>query len=139
MLILSLKLNSERSIRYDMPFTEKYMRREEMRKVCWSTYGAQLLCVQSFALIWLFLPLIPLVCFLCWLAEADSVHFCLFQVWPYLFRDPQVPRSVQLGALAISLWTDLCCTFIVLSSLTRALLYYCIAAFWTRQGARGER
>jgi len=117
--------------------TDKYMRKKKVRTLCWSTYGAQLLCVQSFTLLWVFLPLIPLAGLMAWLAQVDSTRICLFQFWTKFFNS-QVPNSVQLGVLAVNLWTALSATFLCLCSMTKLLFYLFIAAFWTRLGARGE-
>jgi len=117
--------------------TEKYMRKEKVRTLCWSTYGAQLLCVESFAILLLFVPLIPVVCFMCWLTGADSVHICLVEIWGKKFSST-LPKSVELAVLAVNLWTVQSCTFLVISSLTGMFTHICIAAFWTRLGAYGE-
>jgi len=115
---------------------DKYLSSKKARNLCWSTFGTPLLCVQSFILIWvLAFPLTPLVCFLFWLLDADSVHICIFQIWTH-FAHFQMPRSVELVVLAINLWTILICTFLAASSLSRLLFYLCVAAFWTQVGAR---
>jgi len=112
------------------------MRSKKAQNFYWSTYGAQLFCVQAFILTWIFpFPLIPLVGFVGWLLDIDSVHICLVQIWAHFFGS-QVPRMVQIGVLIVNLWTVVSCTFLILSSLTRLLFYLCITAFWTRLGAR---
>jgi len=108
------------------------MRSKKARTFYWSTYGAQLLCIPAFTLTWLPLPVIPLICFLFWLLNADSVHISVAQIWTH-FVGSQLPRSVGLVVLVLNILTVLSNTFLVISSLTRLLFYLCITAFWTRE------
>jgi len=117
--------------------TEKYMRNNKDRACCWSTYGAQLLCVQAFTFLWLSAPFIVLATFIGWLLNVDSLHICIVKIWTY-FLSYQFPRVVQLGILMVNLWTIFCSMVYVLSNLTRLLLYACVTAFWLRMAAQEE-
>jgi len=120
-----------------MTFPGKYMRDRKDRTYCWSTYGTQLFSIQSFTLLWMFLPLIALVDFFCWLADSNPVFICLSHTWRLYFRC-QMPQVFQLGLLVVNFWTVLSFTFLGLCSITRMAFFLLIAAFWTRLGAKGE-
>ena len=48
-----------------------------------------------------------------------------------------VPKVVQLIVLLLYLWTTVGCTYIVLCSITRLLIYGCICGFWTSLSSSG--
>ena len=114
------------------------MRIKEIRALSWSTYGAQLLFVETLTYMTLSFHLIPLACFFCWLLDADSVQICLVKIWTHFFHSPHVPMWVQICVLAANIWTVVICTFLVLFSITRQFFCSCVIAFWTRLGAKGE-
>lgn len=115
--------------------TEKYLKSKQSKCISWATYGSQFFLVPSLTVIWIFLPLIPLVNSFCWLARVDPVLVCMNVIF---FNGAVASFEVQLLVLIVYLWTLWCCAFLVLSSLTRIIIYGCISSFWTRLGAKGE-
>jgi len=106
------------------------------RSVCWSNHGAHFFLIQSLAMISLFQVIIPTICCVFWIVHVDPLEIWLQHLGCAF--DFQLTSLVKAIIVILYIWTVVCCTFLVLCSLSRLLLYVCIAGFWTRIGARGE-
>jgi len=114
---------------------DKYFRTEKFRNHSWSNHGKQFYLVECLTVVWGFVIIIPFTCSLCWLIDADPVQLCMHQLGSSF--NLIVPHFVQLMVLLLYLWIVVGCTYIVLYSISRLLIYACICGFWTSLSSSG--
>jgi len=114
---------------------DKYLRKKKLRNHCWSTYGKQFYLMECFTVTWGFIVIIPIVCFLFWLIDADPVQSFMHHLGSSF--NLTVPKFIQLIVILLYLWTVLGCTYIALCSIMRLYMYGCICGFWTSLGSNG--
>jgi len=117
-------------------YTEKYFKTEVSRNNSWSKFGKQVRLVESLTLIWIYLLIVPSITIMYWIVEADPTQICLYQL--NSTYNLQLPNFVRIIVFLINFWSVTGCTYLVLCSLTRQLIFCCIIGFWNSLGTRGE-